>query len=263
MATHETLLRRDMRREQVARLMTENPGISVRDLRAKITRLRVPDPGSGKKKLRVGINLQTGKPFSLGTIAEDVMWLKTSGPSDELNADEAKELYKDYRQQLITGLLARNRRITMRQIQAQLAMQNIPDPLDSETDRNKKRHYRPGINPQTKRPWSKTTITSDVEEIRADWTDRKNRAKEVWLVEELMALDELQQQCWAGRSFRLVLECKKLRRLLLGYGHGEDITLDFKSRQELEEEMKRLDTMGTDELDAAIHRHLGPDTGGR
>ena len=115
--------------------------------------------------------------------------------------NDAALLAADRRKQLVASLLARNPRISRRQIRAALAL-----PLEQGGIRN----------PLTEEPYSLGTVQADIEELRGGWRLLREKSVEEWLEQELMMYEELQIQAWRNGDLSEVRRISEARRKMLG-----------------------------------------------
>lgn len=127
-----------------------------------------------------------------------------------MTLNKGKDLAADRRRQLVASLLARNPRITRRQLQEMLAR-----PVAQGGMRN----------PLTGEPYGLTTIHHDVEAVRAEWQALRLQSMDKWVEHELATYEELEIQAWRDNNLAEVRRVSEARRKLLG--------LDAPVRQEV------------------------------
>lgn len=133
-----------------------------------------------------------------------------------------QQLWMELRRQIIAGLMIRNRRISVRQIQVTLTGQTIPDPGDPMGPK-----INIGLNPETGEPWSVGTIHRDQHAIREVARGNTKKDADEWLAEELDRLDELESRAWRDGDLRMIGWCLDFRRKLVGYGASDKLNLNL------------------------------------
>ena len=132
------------------------------------------------------------------------------------------------RRQLVASLLARNPRITRRQLQGALAKPPEEGGM---------------LNPRTHKPYSLATIHGDVLAVKADWLELQNRDATTWLQRELVTYEELQFQAWRDGDLAEVRRVSEARRKLLGLDAPVESKVDsdvtFRVIYDKEEEIKQ------------------------
>ena len=127
--------------------------------------------------------------------------------------NKGREIAADRRRQLVASLLARNPRVTRRQIQAMLA-----GPEEKGGIRN----------PCTGKPYSLGFIQKDVDDARAEWQRLCLKSTEEWISRTLATYEELEAQAWRDGNLAEVRRVLGERRKLLGIDEPEkhDIRTD-------------------------------------
>lgn len=110
-------------------------------------------------------------------------------------------LAREQRRSLVSSLLARNPRVTQRQIQALLAK-----PTDSGGLRN----------PNTGEAYSLGTINGDVAAIRQGWRERRQSSADEWITRTLATYEEIEIQAWRDGDLARVESIANSRAKLLG-----------------------------------------------
>lgn len=164
-------------------------------------------------------------------------------------ATDNQEFIRDLRRQLIAGLMARNPRISQRQILRVLQGQKLPDPLNPNVK------ITPGINPDTGKPWSIGTINSDVQAIRDEARELRQRAAEEWIEQSILELGELKIMAWGQKNVYALVAVKQLEMKLLGYGAPD--VLDIRGgRKAVENMLENFESMTTEELARVYAEHF-------
>ena len=128
----------------------------------------------------------------------------------------ATELRIDLRRSAIANMMVRNRRITVRMIEQQLATMTVVS--DGQ-------EIAIGVNPRTKKPYSRGTVHSDIQAIRDRAREQSDKSAQEWLDEENQALDALETWAWRNQKGELILKINESRRELNGYGSADRIEL--------------------------------------
>jgi hypothetical protein len=118
-----------------------------------------------------------------------------------MTLNKGVEVAIDQRRQFVASLLARNSRLTRRQIHALLARPTEEGGLR---------------NPVNGKPYSVTTIHFDVIAVLEEWRQMRLRSADEWIAKELAIYEELQIQAWRQDNLSEVRRISETRRKLLG-----------------------------------------------
>ena len=117
------------------------------------------------------------------------------------------------------------------------------------------------INPETDRPWGRTTIQRDLEAVSAEW--RKNTQRDIaeHQAAQLATLNEVQAQAWTEKNLELVLKAHDRIAKLLGTNAPDNIQVDAHiSADVLAETERRLIILSARATGSPLPDFSAPDT---
>lgn len=154
--------------------------------------------------------------------------------------NNAPEVVRELRQQIIATLLARKPRITQREIHAYLSAKGVDG--------------RPRlVNPDTGQPFALGTINKDIKDLRSEYRDKRDAGRDEWVAQLLLSYEEMLSEAWKGKDLELarkvMADIRKLlgldepeRKEISGPGGGPVETVTKIDVRELSDE--ELDTLG-------------------